>query len=193
MEIKTLNDYSEASAQVAVYTNRLAAKERGSVRVADLLVSIMRLAAMMAKIAEKSAKVVRDKDRSFDADELRRDLFGVANDALKLIQSVSLVPPHETIRAGFSTTDGLVYVAMKMLGEAGEVVEEVVKHVENEDKDTFAAFCERLNRENGDVLWYVSALAVETGSSLEEVANLNIEKLRSRVRRGVLHGDGSDR
>lgn len=48
-------------------------------------------------------------------------------------------------------------------------------------------------KELGDVLWYVNDMALLLGYSLEEVANMNIEKLYGRVKRGTIHGQGDDR
>lgn len=52
---------------------------------------------------------------------------------------------------------------------------------------------EKLAKELGDVLWYVSDIARCTGLSLEEIATANVEKLKSRQERGVLKGSGNDR
>jgi NTP pyrophosphatase (non-canonical NTP hydrolase) len=47
--------------------------------------------------------------------------------------------------------------------------------------------------ELGDVLWYVSVLAGELGFDLQEVAKMNLQKLRDRRERGVLQGSGDNR
>ena len=47
--------------------------------------------------------------------------------------------------------------------------------------------------ELGDVLWYASRLASELGSSLEDVAILNVLKLRARQFSGTIQGDGDNR
>ena len=50
-----------------------------------------------------------------------------------------------------------------------------------------------LLKELGDVLWYLSVLAEDLGSSLEEVAKLNLEKFAKRKAVGALHGSGDER
>ena len=52
---------------------------------------------------------------------------------------------------------------------------------------------EAMAKELGDVLWYVAQLASELELDLNEIAETNLEKLRSRQRRGVLSGSGDDR
>ena len=43
------------------------------------------------------------------------------------------------------------------------------------------------------MLWYVAQTATELALDLDEVAQANLDKLRSRQRRGVLSGSGDDR
>jgi NTP pyrophosphatase (non-canonical NTP hydrolase) len=50
-----------------------------------------------------------------------------------------------------------------------------------------------MSKELGDVLWYVSQLATELGLDLDQIAQANLEKLLSRLERGVLSGSGDDR
>jgi NTP pyrophosphatase (non-canonical NTP hydrolase) len=47
--------------------------------------------------------------------------------------------------------------------------------------------------ELGDVLWYIAALSSDLGLSLGDIASGNIEKLRSRLERGAIQGDGDKR
>ena len=47
--------------------------------------------------------------------------------------------------------------------------------------------------EAGDVLWNLANLLSDQGIDLDEVAKYNIEKLASRMARGVVKGDGGDR
>jgi NTP pyrophosphatase (non-canonical NTP hydrolase) len=48
-------------------------------------------------------------------------------------------------------------------------------------------------KELGDVLWYLSQIATELNLSLEQVAQLNIEKLFDRETRGVIKSEGDNR
>lgn len=48
-------------------------------------------------------------------------------------------------------------------------------------------------KEVGDVLWYVATMANDLGISLESIAEMNIEKLKSRKARGVIGGSGDNR
>ena len=45
----------------------------------------------------------------------------------------------------------------------------------------------------GDVVWYVAVLANSLGMTFEEVMQLNVEKLRDRMNRGVTKGAGDNR
>lgn len=48
-------------------------------------------------------------------------------------------------------------------------------------------------KELGDTLWYAAAVASELDASLNDVAQGNLDKLRSRRDRNVLHGSGDER
>lgn len=80
---------------------------------------------------------------------------------------------------GFALDDGetmLVWNALGLAGEAGEVADHIKKmifHRHGLDRET-------LREELGDVLWYVAALASNLGLDLEEVMAANLEKLGSR-------------
>jgi len=86
-----------------------------------------------------------------------------------------------------------VYPTLGLSGESGEVAEIIKRIIRDKngavDEETKAA----LSKELGDVLWYLTQLATEFDIPLEEIAVNNIEKLKSRKDRGLLHGKGDNR
>ena len=95
----------------------------------------------------------------------------------------------------------LVYPALGLVGEAGEVAEKVKKLYRDEQLSLGGDPVMELNiearievaKELGDVLWYVTAVASDLGFDLDEIATMNIDKLHSRKRRGRLRGSGDNR
>jgi len=82
----------------------------------------------------------------------------------------------------------LVYPALGLAGETGEVAEKVKKSIRDGNLDV-----EGLKKELGDVLWYIAAIANDMGFDLSEIAQMNLDKLESRKNRGVLGGSGDNR
>lgn len=85
------------------------------------------------------------------------------------------------------------YPVLGICGEAGEIADKVKKIVRDRGGVLTRRNVRELLLELGDELWYVAALARDLGSSLEEVAEMNLRKLRSRKKRGVLRGEGDRR
>jgi NTP pyrophosphatase (non-canonical NTP hydrolase) len=50
-----------------------------------------------------------------------------------------------------------------------------------------------LEKELGDVLWYLAQISTEVGLSLDMVARSNLSKLSSRNKRDMLRGSGDNR
>ena len=86
-----------------------------------------------------------------------------------------------------------IYPTLGLVGEAGEVADKVKKIL----RDKKGLFDEKskdeIKLELGDVLWYISQLASELGYELDDVANSNLQKLKSRKLRGKIQGSGDDR
>lgn len=87
----------------------------------------------------------------------------------------------------------VVYPALKLAGEAGEFAEKVGKIIRDEAGVISPGARLALLKELGDVLWYVSAAARELKSDLEEVAQMNLDKLAARAAGGKLGGSGDER
>tara|TARA_R100001082_G_C4336782_1_gene148185 strand:+ start:689 stop:1024 length:336 start_codon:yes stop_codon:yes gene_type:complete len=85
----------------------------------------------------------------------------------------------------------IVYPALGLAGEAGEVADKV-KKIYRDGRDD-AQFKGEIAKEIGDVLWYCAALADDLGFTLQQIAEMNIYKLKSRMAQGKIQGDGDNR
>ena len=66
--------------------------------------------------------------------------------------------------------------AMGLNGEAGEVIDILKKHLfQGHDLDV-----DHIAKECGDCLWYLAILAKGAGYTLDEIAQMNVDKLRKR-------------
>lgn len=88
---------------------------------------------------------------------------------------------------------GFIYPALGLAGEAGEVVEKIKRIIRDDKFQITQARTKEIEKELGDVLWYVAQLATEFGLSLERIASGNIKKLYSRLIRGKIQGSGDNR
>ena len=75
--------------------------------------------------------------------------------------------------------DQLIDACLGLSGECGEVNDIIKKDLANAKK------CDpiELKKEIGDIMWYIAELCDSLNTTMEEVATLNIEKLKAR------HGD----
>lgn len=88
---------------------------------------------------------------------------------------------------------GILYPALGLAGEAGEVAEKVKKLWRNDGLVLTEEKRDAIIAELGDVLWYVAAMCSELGSTMHEVAQRNLAKLADRQARGVLKSEGDQR
>ena len=91
------------------------------------------------------------------------------------------------------TKQWIIYSVLGLNGEAGEVAEKVKKAI-RENNGLLSPYSRReIAKEIGDCLWNCAILAASINYTLEEVANINAEKIKSREQRGKLHGNGDNR
>jgi len=84
---------------------------------------------------------------------------------------------------------GIPYLMLGLIGEVGEVAEKIKKEI----RDGKLVDEDDLKKELGDILWYLSNLALEFDISLSDVAYTNITKLQDRQKRNALSGSGDNR
>ena len=90
----------------------------------------------------------------------------------------------------------LMYPALGLTGEAGEVANKIKKLVRDgvpKERKDLDSIKEQIAAELGDVLWYCAALASDLDVSLGRVAKNNMDKLTSRKERGKIGGSGDNR
>jgi len=88
---------------------------------------------------------------------------------------------------------GIVYCALKLAGESGEVAEKIGKLYRDHNGELTHEKEIELAKELGDVLWYLANLSELIGMEFSGIAEMNINKLKDRQERGVLGGSGDDR
>ena len=86
-----------------------------------------------------------------------------------------------------------VYPTLGLTGEAGEVAEKVKKVIRDKKSIFDDESKNAIKKELGDVLWYVSNLCSELNLNLDDVANINLAKLNSRMKSNKISGSGDDR
>jgi NTP pyrophosphatase (non-canonical NTP hydrolase) len=94
---------------------------------------------------------------------------------------------------GDMVDQAIVYLALKLSGEAGEVGEKIAKVERDNNGIIDQPKRQELEKELGDVLWYVAMLSRELCLDLDDVAKINLAKLRDRQERGTLKGSGDNR
>lgn len=87
----------------------------------------------------------------------------------------------------------IIYPTLGLCGESGEVAEKIKKLLRDHNGVLDDEIKQTIALELGDVFWYLSTLSYELGFSLQEIAEMNYEKLQSRKKRGKIHGDGDNR
>lgn len=87
----------------------------------------------------------------------------------------------------------VIYPALGITGEAGECSDKVKKVIRDNNGEFTDDRKREIAKEIGDVLWYCATLAHDIGYTLEEIGEMNVEKLRSRKDRNKLNGSGDNR
>ena len=93
----------------------------------------------------------------------------------------------------YDDADIVIYSALGLASEAGEVAGKVKKSLRDDKGQFLPEKRQEIAKEIGDVLWYIAALCTDLNVDMEAVAQGNLDKLNSRLARGVLGGSGDNR
>lgn len=101
------------------------------------------------------------------------------------------------------SSENFSYMFLNLVGEVGEFASKVAKAIRKGfvqicknrlsrigDTDMLYAQEEELKKEAGDVLWQLSGLCSVMGWTLEEIAQMNLDKLAARKAIGTIDGNG---
>lgn len=101
------------------------------------------------------------------------------------------------------TSENFSYMFLNLVGEIGEFASKVAKHIRKDrvviDESRLLLFNldkieeEELKLEIGDCLWQLSGLCSVMGWDLNDIAQQNLDKLKSRQKRNVIDGNGDNR
>jgi len=84
-----------------------------------------------------------------------------------------------------------LYALYNLPGEVGELMSLEAKMIR--DGVDWRQHRDKVLKELGDILWTLTAVAVDYGYSLEDVAKANIDKLTNRKNNNTIQGNGDDR
>ena len=94
-----------------------------------------------------------------------------------------------TLNPALNEKDVLINGVMGLCGEAGEAIDIVKKHLaQGHPLDK-----ERLAKELGDIAWYLAETAWVLGYSLDDILQMNLDKLKARYPQGFRTEDSLGR
>ena len=137
---------------------------------------ILGLAIVIATKAVNEAAVFMDSSFRWGERKklLRRNLFMTINEYQK--EAMRSANPQSLN----DQAKGLSNTALGLCGESGEVADMIKKHLhQGHDLDK-----EHMVKELGDVAWYLALGATIIGYDLEDILQMNIDKLRARYPEG---------
>jgi len=112
------------------------------------------------------------------------------------IADYSRLAGKTAVYTGRNTIKGLLYCALGLAGEAGEVANQAKKIIRDDDVALYQKHESlpeerkaKLIDELGDVLWYVVMSIRELGGCPDAVARQNLSKLSARAAHGEIKGD----
>ncbi len=95
--------------------------------------------------------------------------------------------------AVYREEDTIVYPALGLASEVGEVTGKVKKVLRDNEGIFSKELCDKIGDEMGDVLWYIAALCRDLNIKMNDIAERNLNKLEDRKNRNVLQGSGDTR
>lgn len=93
----------------------------------------------------------------------------------------------------YKPEDALIYNLFSLCAETGELAGKYSKVIRDNNWVLTPEIRQNMALELGDTQWNVGRCAAALGYGLEQIAQMNLDKLNSRMARGVLGGSGDNR
>ena len=146
------------------------------------------------KVLETVYKSIHGLKFSDLTEDLNVSKKGYIKDFLTLAESSTKINSFlGTLNNEKYIMEQIIYPTLGLTGEAGEVADKVKKVIRDNNDEFTDERKRQIALELGDVLWYAASLAYDLGYTLDEVAQMNLDKLASRMQRDKIHGSGDER
>lgn len=121
------------------------------------------------------------------------NIWAFTNNFMERIKTINEYQQAALSTAIYPEKFKIVYPVLGLTGEAGEVSDKIKKVLRDNNGEFSEEKRIEIAKEIGDVAWYMATLSNDLGYTLEEIFNMNIQKLQSRKERNVLNGSGDNR
>ena len=127
--------------------------------------------------------------------QLELDLGAQSNESnkYKKVSDLDMYQQVAKTTAIYPREQAIIYPTLGLTGEAGEVANKVKKIIRDDGNKINESLVQEISAEIGDCLWYISVLASDIGLELSDIAVNNTVKLKDRMNRGVIGGNGDKR
>jgi len=127
--------------------------------------------------------------------QMELDLGAQSNESNKYrkVSDLDMYQKVALTTAIYPREQAIIYPALGLTGEAGEVANKVKKIIRDGSNFKDEKLVSEIKAEIGDCLWYIAVLASDFGIKFSDIASANLVKLEKRKERGTIHGSGDNR
>lgn len=141
------------------------------------ILAVLNVAHANATMSETLKKIIFHGHNKYVEDRKFKDAFNYVNAitgfGTPLLPQIPL-PDTETQRS--------IDAVLGIIGESGEVAKVTVDYIHK--RISKEEYFKKMKDETGDILWYITAAARSVGTSISEIADMNIAKLAARYPEG---------
>jgi len=95
--------------------------------------------------------------------------------------------------AQYPKDESVIYTTIGLSNEAGELLGQTKKMIRDDNSILTEERKKKMLDETSDCAWYLARICTELGITLEELFDINFNKLEDRLARNVIKGSGDNR